>query len=514
MKLFADLVDRLDLAARDDDKVALLAAYFRRAPDPDRGAAISLLLDEVAFPRLSPAMTRKLGAGRIDGHLFELSQDFVGDLGETTALMWPARASNRECPRLGEVLEDLAEAPRADLIEVIEPWLDTMKATERRVLLKLAGRRLGVGVSAMVVRRALALLGGVPVAEIEEIWHAQEAPFLRLFDWLEGRGERPKPATGHGFLAMVLERTVAPSEVNDLDLSHYVAEWRWGGARIQVSASGTDRRIFSENGDDITKEHPEAFEGFDAEGVFDGVLLEARDGSSPRVGFLDLLIDGARDLRASPLEVRRARLETVFRGLDGRWFSLSEILPVHDAESLAGYRADCRAQGALGLVLRRRDGRYVAGSHADDWLLLRRDPLEADLVLMYLNHRAGARSSAGAEATFGAWRDGADGPELVPVAKAKLARSHDPDGALDKWISGHATKRFGPVTEVAPGLVVRLVFDAVEPARRRKADLFLRAPEVVSIAWGSPVDMATRLEVLEVCLQQTFVIPAEAGTEA
>ena len=58
MKLFADLVDRLDLAARDDDKVALLADYFRRAPDPDRGAAISLLLDEAQFPRLSPAMTR------------------------------------------------------------------------------------------------------------------------------------------------------------------------------------------------------------------------------------------------------------------------------------------------------------------------------------------------------------------------------------------------------------------------------------------------------------------------
>ena len=221
---------------------------------------------------------------------------------------------------------------------------------------------------------------------------------------------------------------------------------------------------------------------------------------------LDQLIDGARDLRSTSLEARRARLETVFRGLDGRRFSLSEILPVLDAESLAGYRADCRARGALGLVLKRRDGRYVAGSQADDWLLLLRDPLEADLVLMYLHHRAGARTSVGAEATFGAWRDRDGGPELVPVAKAKLTRAHDPDGALDKWISGHATKRFGPVTEVAQGLVARLAFDAVEPARRRKAGLFLRAPEVVSIAWEEPVDIAARLEFLESCLDRTRVM--------
>ncbi len=502
MKPFADLVDRLDLAARDDDKTALLADYFRRAPDPDRGAAISLLLDEVAFPKLSPAMTRKLGAGRVDPILFAMSQDFVGDLGETTALMWPRRASNRECPRLGEVLEALAGAARADLMEIIEPWLDTMEATERRVFLKLAGRRLGVGISPKMVRRALALLGGVPLSEIEEIWHAQEMPYTRLFDWLEGRGERPRPAAGHGFMAVMRETVSRFSQVKGVDLSRYIVEWKRAGARVRISALGGERRLFNLSGDDISEDHPDVLTAFDAEGVFDAVIHGGGGGSQTRVELLDLLVDGSRDRRRSPFEARRGRLDEVLRQLDRRVFSLSEILPVHDAESLARHRADCRARGALGLVLKRRDGRYVAGSNADDWLLLRRDPLEADLVLMYLHHRAGARTSVAAEATFGAWRDGAGGPELVPVAKAKLARAHDPDGALDKWISGHATKRFGPVTEVAPGLVATLAFDVVEPARRRKAGLFLRAPEVVSIAWGSPVDMASWLEVLERCLDQ------------
>lgn len=500
MKLFAGLVDHLDLATRAESKAALLADYFRHAPNPDRGAAISLLLDDVAFNRLSPAMIRELGGGRVDPVLFDMSQDFVGDLGETTALMWPARASNRERPGLHEVIETLTETPRADLVEVVVAWLDTMEATERRVFLKLAGRRLGVGVSATVVRHALALLGGVPLAEIEEIWHAQKPPYMCLFDWLDGRGERPEQTTGLGFRAVMLERPLDPSEVPDLDLSAFSVEWKWDGPRVQISASAGDRRLFSASGDDISKDHPELLKAFGAEGVFDGVLHESGDRSSARVRLLDLLVDGSRDIREMPLESRRARLDEVFSTLDESVFIPSERLIIDSTEALARYHGDCRGRGALGLVLKRRDARYVPGIAADDWLLWERDPLEADFVLMYLHHRVGGRTSEGAEATFGAWREGVTGPELVPVAKTALSRSVDPGGDLDNWISEHATKRFGPVTEVAPSLVVTLAFDSAQRAPRRKAGLVLRAPLVTSIDWDKSPVLTTRLEALEAWL--------------
>ena len=148
-------------------------------------------------------------------------------------------------------------------------------------------------------------------------------------------------------------------------------------------------------------------------------------------------------------------------------------------------------------MLKHRDGRYVAGPSSDDWFFRERDPLEAAFVLMYLHHRAGARTCLGGEATFGAWRQGAGGSELVPVAKAEISRSLGPVDALDRWISEHARKRFGPVTEVAPELAMTLTFDAVDRAPRRKAGLVLRAPRVVSIAWEKAAVATTRLETLE-----------------
>lgn len=496
MKLFAELIDGLVHAGAPEAKVVLLATYFRLAPDPARGAAISLLLDEVRFPRLSPALARKLGAGRIDPVLFEMSQAFVGDLAETTALIWPARASNRERPGPREILDTLTATRRADLVEVIEPWLDTMDATERWVFLKLAARRLGVGVTPKLLRRALAELGDVPVAEIEEIWHGLAPPYASLFAWLDGQAARPVPRKGPGFFAMMRERPLDPTVAANLDLDRFVVEWRWEGTRVLISRGDGACRIFTINGDEISGEHPEVLEACRFEGVLDAMLVPARTGSRVLVRLLDVLFHGSEDLRVLPLEDRRARLETLAGGMEADVVRLSERLPVVDSAAFEELHGLCREQGARGLILKRRDGRYAPGVSEEDWLFRARDPLEADLVLMYMHHQGGGRAVVGAEATFGAWREAPDGAALVPVGKAVLEAELDPDGLLDKWVRDHTTKRFGPVTEVTPGLVMTLSFDAVERASRRKSGLILRGARVTGFRWQAPAGATSRLEVL------------------
>ena len=89
MQRFASLLDRLSHEPRRGAKLTLLADHFARVPDPDRGLALAALTGGLRFRNAKPAMLRALVAERVDPYLFELSYDFVGDLSETIALIWP-----------------------------------------------------------------------------------------------------------------------------------------------------------------------------------------------------------------------------------------------------------------------------------------------------------------------------------------------------------------------------------------------------------------------------------------
>ena len=53
---------------------------------------------------------------------------------------------------------------------------------------------LRVGVSARLAKQALAGLGGVDVAEIEEVWHGASPPYRRLSPGSRGGDRAPRPA--------------------------------------------------------------------------------------------------------------------------------------------------------------------------------------------------------------------------------------------------------------------------------------------------------------------------------
>src|SRR5437868_12364084 len=63
--------------------------YFATTPDPERGWALAALTGELSFAEAKPAQVRDLAMARVDPELFGWSLDFVGDLAETVALIWP-----------------------------------------------------------------------------------------------------------------------------------------------------------------------------------------------------------------------------------------------------------------------------------------------------------------------------------------------------------------------------------------------------------------------------------------
>src|SRR5882762_7101295 len=94
MNRFAALLDRLAYEPGRNAKLRLLTDYFRSVPDPDRGFALAALTGALTFQHAKPGLIRALISERTDPVLFGLSHDYVGDLSETVALMWPApRAS-------------------------------------------------------------------------------------------------------------------------------------------------------------------------------------------------------------------------------------------------------------------------------------------------------------------------------------------------------------------------------------------------------------------------------------
>src|ERR1700677_1075530 len=93
MNRFAELLDRLTYEPARNAKLRLLTDYFRSTPDPERGWAPAALTGGLMCPHAKPGLIRNLIAERTDPVLFELSYDYVGDLSETVALMWPTNHS-------------------------------------------------------------------------------------------------------------------------------------------------------------------------------------------------------------------------------------------------------------------------------------------------------------------------------------------------------------------------------------------------------------------------------------
>jgi DNA ligase-1 len=96
MNRFAELLDRLAYEPGRNNKLRLITSYFREVEDPDRGYALAALTGALSFKHAKPGLIRDLITDRTDPVLFALSYDYVGDLSETVALMWPKTAIDRE----------------------------------------------------------------------------------------------------------------------------------------------------------------------------------------------------------------------------------------------------------------------------------------------------------------------------------------------------------------------------------------------------------------------------------
>jgi DNA ligase-1 len=512
---FSALLERLVFTPSRNAKVTLMADYFARTGDPDRGVALAALTGELSFSAAKPALIRELAAARTDPELFALSYDYVGDLAETVALMWPGTPDG-DPPGLAEVVGTLETTPKAKLPALVSGWLDTLDGSARFALLKLITGGLRIGVSARLAKTALAQWSGKPLDAIEEVWHGQRPPYAALFRWLSDAG--PMPDAGHApsFRPLMLANPLEDSDITALDAAAYRAEWKWDGIRVQLVSAPAGRAVWSRGAEDISGAFPEIEAVLDMPAVLDGELLVVRDGVvapfsdlqqrlnrktvTPKmlrefpghVRLYDILFDGTEDLRAEKFDARRERLEAWWARHRPPRTDLSPLVPFGSWDELAKLREGARDAAIEGLMLKRADSPYLQGRPKGPWFKWKRAALTIDAVLMYAQRGHGKRSSFYSDYTFGLWRD----DEIVPVGKAYSGFTDAELVWLDKWVRDHTTARFGPVREVEKALVLEVAFDAAQRSNRHRSGVALRFPRIARIRADKPASEADRLETL------------------
>ena len=528
MRAFSQLLDDLVYTRSRNTKLRLIGDYLKETPDPDRGYGLAALTGTLDIPAVKGAAVRAIAEERVDPVLLYMSRDYVGDMAETVALLWPKPLD--EPPEIDDAtisitdaVERLRSASRMDAPRVLAAMLDHLDASGRFALLKLATGALRVGISARLAKQALADAFGLEVEAVEEVWHGLRPPFAELFDWAEGRAGQPAVRDVPVFRPFMLAHPLEDAKVS---LDDYAAEWKWDGIRVQLVHAGGETRLYSRTGDDISGSFPDIAEAFAARAVLDGELLvrgsdqgsaDLHGGAAASFNALqqrlgrknvsrkmlgdypafvrlyDMLFDGDEDLRELPWAERRRRLEPFADQLDPERFDVSQLIEAGTFEELEDLRANARDVAIEGIMLKRRDSPYVGGRRAGLWYKWKRDPLTADCVLMYAQRGSGKRSSYYSDYTFGCWTE--EG-ELLPVGKAYFGFTDEELRWLDRWVRGHTVERFGPVREVEKALVLEVAFDSIHTSTRHKSGLAMRFPRISRIRTDKPATEADRIATL------------------
>jgi DNA ligase 1 len=522
MKEFAQLLELLALTPSRNRKIEALRDYFARTPDPDRGFALAILTGALTFKNVKPAVLREVVTAEVDPALFAMSYDYVGDLGETIALIWPHHGGQEDLPSLTDLIELFNTTSKAELPKLIASLLTRAGINERWALVKLATGALRIGLSARLAKTALAEMSGKDLQEIEEVWHGIKLPYADLFAWLDGKAERPDIDHAARFHPMMLSNPIdEDKDITKLDPNEFSAEWKWDGIRVQIIASRGKVSLFSRTGDDIATAFPDVVDNVFGDAVLDGELLVGpnfdplpfndlqqrlnRKVASAKhladypafIRVYDMLFDGSEDIRALGWTERRARLEAWFGKNPQTRMDLSEVLPFASWEQLAEMRRKgADEHGHEGVMVKLRSSPYVPGRPKGLWFKWKRDPNVVDAILMYAQRGHGKRSSFYSDYTFGVWK----GNEIVPIGKAYFGFTDEELKQLDKWVRNNTVASFGPVREVKKELVFEVAFDSAQESTRHKSGVALRFPRINRIRWDKPAGEAATLDDMQVFL--------------
>jgi len=562
MRRFAALYAALDASTSTDAKVAALVQYLADAPAADAAWGVFFLAGGKPRQTVPTALLRSeaTAVAGIPDWLFEASYQAVGDLAETIAQVLPPPRHHSDlglADWLTQRLLPLRGQPPDVQTVALRRWWDELPASERFLLVKLIGGGFRVGVSKLLVQRALARHAGLDAKLVAQ----------RMMGWTDGRqpptaerlaallapaGEGAEGAPADNgqpypfFLAHALDDAPPDQLAARLGpVADWQAEWKYDGIRAQLVRRGGQLWIWSRGEELITDRFPEVVAhaaGLPDGTVLDGELLAWGTDDRPApfqalqqriqrktlsrklladvpVRFIayDVLEAAGQDLRPLPQQQRRAQLQAT---LTGQPLMLSPLVQAADWPALAAQRQQSRTRGVEGLMLKHRQSAYGSGRTKADglWWKWKIAPHTVDAVLVYAQAGHGRRAGLYTDYTFAVWsRPPADAAEAETVVRAIAARQPAQPGALqlltftkaysgltdaefkqvDAVIRAHTLEKFGPVRSLRPSLVFELAFEGIARSPRHKSGIALRFPRMLRIRHDKPLWQADSLQTLD-----------------
>jgi len=549
MKAFTDLYMRLDGTTSSNAKLAAMVDYFRAVAPADAAWAVYFLAG--GKPRqLVPTKVMRDFAQRsaaVPEWLFDESYQAVGDLAETIALLSPqppGESAEGLALWMEHKLLPLRGMAPADLLARMDTLWRELDTPGRFICAKLMTGAFRVGVSKLLVTRALATVAGIDAKRVAErmvgYTDLRARPDAARFAALiapEAAGEQVRDGAQPYpfFLAHSLQIPVERFAEQIGPVTDWMAEWKWDGIRAQLVRRGGTAWLWSRGEELVTERFPELAQlgaRLPEGSVLDGEIVVWQDDRvqpfaklQQRIGrktlpakllaetpvvllAYDLLEWQGRDLRQRPQAERRALLEQLVAafGIDypGSALQISPLLAASDWQHLAVQRAASRSLGVEGLMLKRRDAQYGVGRTKDVgvWWKWKIDPFSIDAVLIYAQQGHGRRAGLYTDYTFAVWDAPPDASErkLVPFAKAYSGLTDEEMAQVDAIIRKSTIEKFGPVRSVTPSMVFELGFEGIARSPRHKSGIAVRFPRMLRWRHDKTVEQADTLETLAALL--------------
>ncbi|HZV99514.1 MAG TPA: ATP-dependent DNA ligase [Methylophilaceae bacterium] len=553
MKQFADLYARLDATTSSNAKLAALKEYFGQAPPADAAWAVFFLAGGRPRQLVPTKLLRALalyGSG-VPEWLFEESYQAVGDLAETIALLLPESEHTSE-DGLALWMEDKLlpqrGLPPEELLARLLPLLGELDRQSKLVCIKLITGSFRVGVSKLLVTRALAALSGMDPKQVAQrlvgytdlAAKPNAADFERLISPVtKHTGERSDGHPYPFFLAHPLQIPLENFEDQLGPPSDWLVEWKWDGIRGQLVKRGSQLWVWSRGEELVTERFPElsVLASCLPDGtVIDGEIVVWKDNHiqpfallQQRIGrrtltskvlenapvavlAYDLLEWQGQDWRARPQAERRAQLEQAVADCSQPVLTLSPLLVGRDWLELARQREASRSLGVEGMMLKARNAHYGVGRTKDVgvWWKWKIDPYTVDAVLIYAQRGHGRRASLYTDFTFAVWdaEQGTPGRKLVPFAKAYSGLTDEEMHQVDAIIRKTTVEKFGPVRSVTPTLVFELGFEGIALSSRHKSGIAVRFPRMLRWRQDKPLEEADTLATLKALLPAETIAAA------
>ena len=504
MRPFAALYAELDASTSTHAKVDALKRYIAAAEPRDAAWGLYFLAGGKPRQVVPTGLLRALACrlAGIDDWLFDACYQAVGDLGETIAhVLPPARATSDLglADWVEKRLLPLRGATPDEQVERVGAYWNELDTTGRFLLTKLIGGGFRVGVSKLLVQRALAEEAGIDPKIVAQrmmgYTDAKTFPSAARYALLTATESAGLADAGQPypfFLAHPLDVAPVDFDARLLAPGDWLVEWKYDGIRAQVVKRAGQVWIWSRGEELVTERFPEivALASALPDGtVLDGEIVVWKEGApapfnllqqrigrktltkkvlaDAPVGYIayDLLEVRGLDVRDRPQFERREQLERLLADVlpEVPGVPRIEVSPLEARATwheLANLREESRARGVEGFMLKHRQSRYGSGRRKQDdlaagtWWKWKIDPFSVDAVLIYAQAGHGRRASVYTDYTFAVWnRAPADAAEAHAAIEAIVRREPPAPESLQlvafaKAYSGLTDEEFREVDRV------------------------------------------------------------------